>query len=184
MQVIDTALLQQPIQGVNLSAPTLEEQMGSSLSMLVFLRHFGCMLTRELVQDIRVMAERNPFVPQPIFIYQGSAQSGQAFFDQYWPQARAVADKDLSFFKAFGLKNGSFLQLFGPKAWQCHIRAFLKGNTMGLPTGNPFLLSGIFMVQHNLVLWEYYSHNVGDHPDFELLAEYPEFAESIFTAAR
>ena len=43
---IPDALLDQPVNGPNLIPGTLRDQLGEELTLLVFLRHFGCVFCR------------------------------------------------------------------------------------------------------------------------------------------
>ncbi|NOK57423.1 MAG: hypothetical protein GFH27_549309n158 [Chloroflexi bacterium AL-W] len=41
MRQIDTAMLQTPVNGLNLQPGPLHEQLGTTPALVVFLRHFG-----------------------------------------------------------------------------------------------------------------------------------------------
>ena len=174
MKIIDPSLLKHSITGLNLTGETLEEEMGSSTVMLLFLRHFGCLFSREMVLDIRRICENNPFAPQPIFFFQGNIEQGKQFFDQYWPQARAIADEQRDFYSGFEVTKGSFMQLFGAEVWKCGLRATAKGIMIGKPIGNPFTLSLTVLAQRNLILWQYHSKHAGDFPDYSIIEQYAD----------
>ena len=48
---IPETLLTRTVVGVNLSPGRLADQLGSGMTLLVFLRHFGCMFCRETLAD-------------------------------------------------------------------------------------------------------------------------------------
>ena len=106
-----------------------------------------------------------------LFFYQGSVDDGVEFLAKYWPEARAVSDLPLIFYKAFGLQRGGLLQVMGPGAAVCSLRAAAKGHIAGIPIGDPWQMPGLFLVQKERVLWQHDFAHIGDHPDFSKLPE-------------
>ena len=78
MQIIDQKILDARVEGINLTSGTLQEEMGNSIVLFVFLRHFGCLFSKEMVIDAKKMMENNPFAPQPIFFYLGTEYTVEA----------------------------------------------------------------------------------------------------------
>ncbi|MEM7344962.1 MAG: AhpC/TSA family protein [Chloroflexota bacterium] len=109
--------------------------------------------------------------PPILFVYQGSIDDGQTFFDHAWPEARAVADLPKNLYRAFGLEQGGMREMFGPEVWACGIRATLKGKRVGLPVGDPWMMPGLFYVADDRILWQYDFKHAGDHPNFAALPE-------------
>src|SRR5690606_24023826 len=56
---IPGALLDEAVTGVNLMPGSLRDQLGDVPTLLVFLRHFGCVFCRETLADLRACAERD-----------------------------------------------------------------------------------------------------------------------------
>ena len=83
-------------------------------------------------------------------VHLGSPEDGARFFEERWPEARAVSDPDRVLFDAFGLGRGSWLQLVGPRTWAAGFRARRHG--VGLPKGDPRVLAGSFAVKGAEVL--------------------------------
>ena len=184
MQIIDQKILDARIEGINLTGETLQEEMGNSIVLFVFLRHFGCLFSKEMVIDAKIMMEKNPFAPQPIFFYQGTVRDGKSFFDKFWPQARAVADLDQRFYSAFDVKTGGMKEMFGPDVWKCGLRAAAKGLFIGKPVGDPFTLTSVILAQRNLILWQYQSIHAGDLPSLTKLEHFPQFASTVYSVPR
>lgn len=184
MQIIDQKILDARIEGINLTSGTLQEEMGNSIVLFVFLRHFGCLFSKEMVIDAKKMMENNPFAPQPIFFYQGSVKDGKSFFDKYWPQARAIADVNHRFYKAFEVKSGGMKEMFGPDVWKCGLRAAAKGLIIGKPIGDPFTLTSVILAQRNLILWQYNSVHAGDLPCLTKLEHFPHHASTVYSVPR
>ncbi|MEM6431137.1 MAG: SelL-related redox protein [Deinococcota bacterium] len=161
-------LLTQPVNGINLASDTLEPLLNTP-TLLVFLRHFGCIFCREMVADLRQISHAQPDYPPILFFYQGTTEEGEAFFDHLWPEAKAVADAEQHFYSLFGLSQGSAGQMFGPEVWACGVRAAFKGHFIGAPVGDPWMMPGVFFVEGDAILWEHTFNHAGDHPDFKTL---------------
>lgn len=105
-----------------------------------------------------------------MFFYQGSIDDGNAFFAKLWPDARAISDTPLAFYKAFGIERGGLKQMFGADVWACGVRATLKGQRIGRPVGDPWIMPGAFLVDRaGAVVWQHDFAHAGDHPDWDLV---------------
>ncbi|MFP4435683.1 MAG: SelL-related redox protein [Chloroflexaceae bacterium] len=165
-QTIDRSILDMPVEGVNLRPGTLADQLGPAPTLLVFLRHFGCIFCQETVRDLRQIAASDPSYPPVLFVYQGSSTDGTAFFERFWPEARAIADMPRRLYQAFGVQRGGVWEMLGPEVWACGLRAAGKGNTGGLPVGDPWIMPGLFLVAGDTIRWQHSFRHAGDHPDF------------------
>ena len=105
------ALLDHLVSGLNLVPGTLRDQLGTEQTLLVFLRHFGCMFCRETLSDMRAVCESDPDFPAPLFFFQGTPTEGRAFLRRYWPALRAVSDPQAEFYEAFDIAQGDALYL-------------------------------------------------------------------------
>ncbi|MBL7999450.1 MAG: hypothetical protein JNL32_12540 [Candidatus Kapabacteria bacterium] len=168
---LNHGVLNTPISGVNLKAATLGEELGATPTLLVFLRHFGCIFCREMVKDIRNASATNTGYPPVVFFYQGTVEQGRDFFNDLWSDARAISDSPLTFYKGFGIERGSVAEMLSPGVWACSIRAAVKGNFIGLPVGDPWVMPGLFFVENGNILWQHDFAHAGDHPDFSRLPE-------------
>jgi hypothetical protein len=160
-QALDT-----PVRGVNLAPGTLRDQLGEEETLLVFLRHFGCIFCRETVADLRAVAEADPDYPPVLFFFQGTPIGGRAFLRRYWPAVRAVADAELRFYRAFGVERGGLVEMFRPEVWRAQRRARAKGHENGERSGDIWRMPGAFLVRGERVLWAHAFRHAADHPDF------------------
>jgi hypothetical protein len=115
-----------------------------------------------------VSAQRDDY-PDVLFVHQGPPAEGAAFFAEYWPEARAIADPDLTLYAVFGLHHASARAVMSPGLWLRVVQATLKGNLQGQVQGDVKRMPGLFLVQHGLILWEHPYRHVGDHPDWNAL---------------
>lgn len=170
-QSIGPAVLGWMVSGVNLIPGSLGDQLGRGPTLLVFLRHFGCIFCRETVADLRAASERHEGYPGVLFFFQGSPTEGRAFLRRYWPRASAVADPKRRFYEAFGLERGSLLQTLGPSVWAARRRASGKGHQSGARSGDVWMMPGVFLVEKDGILWRHDYHHAGERPDWEAIPE-------------
>lgn len=166
---IPEEVLKQLVSGVNLVPGTLADQLGPGLTLLVFLRHFGCMFCRETVADLRAFVERQPAFPQPLVFYQGSPIEGRAFLRRDSPTLRAVSDPAADFYAAFGVERGGLLEMFGPAVWRGRARAAKKGHQNGERAGDIWRMPGMFLARGAEILWAHEYRHAADHPDYEIV---------------
>lgn len=119
-----------------------------------------------MISDLRSVTVNHPDFPPVVLAYMGSPRVGQGFFKDRWPEVRAIADAELRFYDAFGIKRGGLKELVGPGVIAASARAMLKGNLQGRTVGDPYILPGGFLVQGDEVLWEHRYSHAGDHPDW------------------
>ena len=121
------------------------------------------------MEDLEAALDR-PNLPAPLLVHPASVEAARMFLASRAPGTPAIADPDLNLYRAFGLKKGSFLQLFGPTVMWRGLRAMLRGHGIGKPTGNTLIMPGAFVVRGRDVLWQGLARHAGDHPDFEAIA--------------
>ena len=168
---IAPSLLATPVTGVNLMPGTLADQIGEGPTLLVFLRHFGCIFCREAVSDLRQISEARSDFPEVLFFFQGSATEGRAFLRRSWPGVRAVADPELELYEAFGVRRASWIEALGPGVLRASRKARKRGFENGPRDGDIWRMPGAFLVEGDRILWTHEPKHAADHPDFEKLAD-------------
>jgi len=171
LQTLPLEVLDASVSGVGLAPGRLRDQLGEGTTLLVFLRHFGCIFCRETVADLRSAAEADRDYPDVLFFFQGSAVEGRAFLRRYWPGARAVADLDLELYEGMGIRRASLLEALGPPVLLARNRARRKGHSNGERSGDIWRMPGIFAVSGDRVLWSHRPRHAADHPDFQRIPE-------------
>lgn len=165
MTEIPAAVLDAPVAGVNLMPGTLRDQLGDATTLLVFLRHFGCVFCRETIAELRRASEASDFPPL-LFFFQGTPTEGRALLRRDWPTVRAVADAGLRFYEGFGVERMGWLDLLRPGLWAAERRARAKGLAQGERSGDIWRLPGVFLVRGDRILWAHEFRHAGDLPDF------------------
>jgi len=159
---IPEAALSRAVSGMNLMPGTLRDQLGDVPTLLVFLRHFGCIFCRQTVSDLRDTAESNDAFPPVLFFFQGRAMEGRLFLRRYWPEARAIADPDLAFYEEFGIGRATWVQAFGPAVLRANRRARQRGFENGERQGDIWRMPGAFLVRGARILWSHRPRHAGD----------------------
>lgn len=108
--------------------------------------------------------------PEVLFFHLAGVEEGEEILDHYWPGARAVSDPEKQFYRAFGLHQGSFNQLLGPRVVWAAAKSALKGNAPGRAQGDVRTMPGMFLVRDGKFLWQHDFSFSGDHPDLEVVA--------------
>ena len=168
---IPDALLDRPVAGLNLAPGTLRDQLGDGVTLLVFLRHFGCIFCRETLGDLRALCEADEGFPRPLFFFQGSPAEGRAFLRRTWPTARAVSDPNAELYDGFGVGRGGLMKMFGPGVWSGRSRAATKGHSNGERVGDVWRMPGVFIARGASLVWAHEYAHAADHPDFGRLGE-------------
>jgi hypothetical protein len=170
---IPAALLTAPVYGINLRADTLHGNLAPEGTLLVFLRHFGCMFCREMVADLRAQVVADGERGGIVFFYQGSVPEGRKFFVEHWPSARAIADQTLMFYQGFGVPKASLAQVFSPVVWQSGMKTWARGHRPAITQRNVRQMPGFMWVHDGRIVWRHDFEHVGDHPN---LRELPHFS--------
>ncbi len=166
---IPAGLLKESVYGINLNADTLDGNISADGTLLVFLRHFGCIFCREMVADLRQHASAEGERDRILFFFQGTVPEGREFFTEHWSSARAIADRPLRFYQGFGIPKGSMAQIYGPQVWRKGMQAFGRGHRPGLVQGNVRQMPGFMWVKEGRILWRHDFEHAGDNPNLSSL---------------
>lgn len=167
MNPLADEVLDAPVSGLNLVPGSLRDQLGEEPTLLVFLRHLGCIFCRETVADLRAISERDPAFPSVLLFTQSTPVELRAFLRRDWPTARAISDPGRRFYAAFGIERMSPFGLLRPALWGAERRAREKGIEGGERTGDIWRMPGVFLARKREVVWSHEFRHAGDHPDWD-----------------
>jgi len=155
---------------------TLAELVSASSVLLVFLRHAGCTFCREALADIA--GSRQNIEGQGIrivLVHLGDADELDRLLEKNsLCGLDRLCDPNQELYKAFGLKRGTALQLFGPKVWWRGIKAgLISGHGMGMPAADASQMPGVFLLEQGVIARRFRHRSAADRPDYEALCNQP-----------
>jgi hypothetical protein len=141
---------------------------------LVFLRHFGCTFCRETMAELsvkRAAVESRGF--KIVLVHMVDSQIADEILEIYdLGNISHISDKHQHLYKSYGLGKTTARSLFGvPNWWRAFIAGLLKGHLVGKPSGDPFQMPGVFVLERNKLLNKFTYKYVSDLPDFVKLAQ-------------
>jgi len=153
---------------------TLQEASDARLVALVFLRHFGCTFTRQILrglEEIKQAAEARG--AQLVLVHMLKTGKELRYVAAHGDVPR-IADPACELYRAFGLGRGGLLELFGPRVWWLGTVSIFKGCGVGHLAGNGLQMPGTFLFQHGRILSAQRATSAADLPDIdELFAALP-----------
>ena len=130
-----------------------------------------------MIADLRRAAWVEKDFPPVVLVHLGSAQEGERFLEQRWPEVPAIADPEAHLYGAARLGRMPLTDMLQPVLWKRGLLALAHGHLVGLPVGDPKRKSGLFLVdRQGRALWSYPSVHLADHPD---LSRLPEVVRSL-----
>lgn len=144
---------------------TLAEASNSGLLVLVFLRHFGCTFTRQILRGLEgIQKEAHAHGAELVLVHmlQGGKET------QYLGERSGVtriADPRCELYRAFGLGKGGFLELFGPHVWWRGAVSIFKGCGLGHLAGDGLQMPGAFLFHNGKIISAQPAHSASDLPD-------------------
>lgn len=153
------------------SGETLEEASREQTVTLVFLRHFGCTFTRQILrglQDLKAEAEsQNSRLILVHMLQHGDEQDYLSTANS--SSIPRIADPNCELYRAFGLGKGGFFELFGPQVWIRGAFALFKGCGIGHLAGDGMQMPGAFLYHKGVILSAQPAHSAADLPDLPSL---------------
>lgn len=144
---------------------TLAEASASKPLAMVFLRHFGCTFTRQILRGLEGI-EREATAHGAELVLVHMLQGGKEI--QYLGDRSGVtriADPRCELYRAFGLGKGGFLELFGPHVWWRGAVSIFKGCGVGHLAGDGLQMPGAFLFQNGKIISSQRARSASDLPD-------------------
>ncbi len=151
------------------SGETLAEAAREQTLVLVFLRHFGCTFTRQLLrglQDLEADARKHGARLVLVHMLQRGRES--EYLGKQGDVAR-ISDPACELYRAFGLGKGGFLELLGPVVWIRGIAAVFSGCGVGHLAGDGLQMPGAFLFRDGQVLAAQPARNASQLPNLPAL---------------
>jgi len=145
----------------------LMDLVESSPVLMVFLRHAGCTFCREAIADIaKVREEIESTGTRIVLVHMGDRKSMEALVERHGLSGLdRICDSSQELYRTFGLKKGTWRQLFGLKVWSRGFMAgVIRGNGIGRPSADPKQMPGVFFLDQGLIARAFRHRSAGDRP--------------------
>ncbi len=150
---------------------SLQEVSDQYPTLVVFLRHFGCVFCKEALSDL---AELRSFFDEKgikiVFVHMAPSKTADDYFQRYglggtWH----VSNPQKNYYAAFGLMKGSISQLYGLRTWIRGYSARKDGHQLELAEelGDSTQMPGIFLIKNREILNSYIHRHASDRPDYQ-----------------
>ncbi len=98
-----------------------------------------------------------------MFVAQESEARTLEFFEERFPDAKAIADLSAGLFEAFNRNRMKVSQLIRPRLIWRTLKALTKGHFIGKPGPDVLRLPGAFLVEAGRVVWSKPAVDPSDH---------------------
>lgn len=148
---------------------TLAEASESKLLALVFLRHFGCTFTRQILRELEgIEREAREHGAKLVLVHMLQSGKETEYLGEQSGVAR-IADPRCELYRAFGLGKGGLLDLFGPRVWWRGALSLFKGCGVGHLAGDGLQMPGAFLFHRGEIISAQPAHSASDLPDLPQL---------------
>ena len=144
---------------------SLAEASENKLLAMVFLRHFGCTFTRQILRGLEaIQAEAKAHGAELVLVHmlQGGKETG---YINAPGGVERIADPRCELYRAFGLGKGGFLELFGPHVWWRGAVSIFKGCGVGHLAGDGLQMPGAFLFHDGKIISSQRARSASDLPD-------------------
>ena len=150
------------------SGETLLEASQKNTLTVVFLRHFGCTFTRQLMRKLDSLKKDSELNKSRLILVH-MLQHGEEKAYLHSEEIARVSDPYCELYRTFGLGKGGVLELFGPTVVLQGILALVKGCGVGHLAGDGLQLPGAFLVRNGEIIKAQRARNAADLPQLEKL---------------
>jgi hypothetical protein len=150
---------------------TLSKASAERPLTLVFLRHFGCTFTRQILrglQDLEQQAKAHDTTLVLIHMLQSGKEIG--YLGEH-SEIHRIADPRCELYRAFGLGKGGLIELFGPRVWWRGMISVFKGCGVGHLAGDGMQMPGAFIFHEGKIISSQPARTAADLPDLAALFE-------------
>lgn len=148
---------------------SLLEASEKQVLALVFLRHFGCTFTRQILrglEDLKQAADQNGAKLVLVHMLRSGEEGRYLHGDG---GVSRIADPQCRLYRAFGLGKGGFMELFGPRVWWLGFLAIYKGCGVGYLAGDGRQMPGAFLFHKGRIISAQRASSASDLPDLPAL---------------
>lgn len=148
---------------------TLAEASESRPLAMVFLRHFGCTFTRQLLRGLESVADcAQKHGAELVIVHMLKSGEEIPYLGEHNRITR-IADPQCTLYRAFGLGKGGIFELFGPRVWWLAAISIFKGCGVGHLAGDGLQMPGAFLFHRGRIIAAQRAASASDLPDLPAL---------------
>lgn len=134
-------------------------------AVVVWLRHFGCLLCREQAADLRArIPEIEALGARLVLVGSGEPWHAREFEAERCPGCRVLTDPELGSYRAIGARRG-WRFVLNPAGLRASARAFRRGFRQSGVRGTADQLGGVLvLLPGDRIAYSRLSGSAGDHP--------------------
>jgi hypothetical protein len=136
---------------------------------LVFLRHFGCTFTRQILRSLEDIEQTAATHNARLVLVHMLRDGKELKYLASHGGIPRIADPHCELYRAFGLGKGSFMELFGPRVWLMGMLAVFKGCGVGHLAGDGRQMPGAFLFHQGSIISSQRARDASDLPDLSAL---------------
>ena len=161
------------------SGETLLEASCGQVVALVFLRHFGCTFTRNILRHLRELQEAcDTHGARLVLVHMLKSGDEQGYLPS--ETVGRISDPDCELYKAFGLGKGGVRELLGPIVWVKGFLSFFSGCGVGHLAGDGRQMPGTFLVHDGEIIAARPARTAADLPDIDgIFHDLPEAGSQV-----
>jgi hypothetical protein len=153
------------------SGESLLDASGKRTLVLVFLRHFGCTFTRQILRGLEELLANAKSHDAELVIVHMLGKGGESPYLGGHDGVARIADPNRELYRAFGLGKGGFRELFGLHVlWLAAVSIF-KGCGVGHLAGDGRQMPGAFLFRNGRITASQRARSASDMPDLTALFE-------------
>ena len=153
------------------SGETLAEASREHTLAMVFLRHFGCTFTRQILRELQALKDEADRHGARLVLVHMLEEGDESSYLQPRKSIARIADPVCELYRAFGLGKGDFIELFGPHVLFRMGIALVRGCGIGHLAGDGLQMPGAFLFRDGEIISAQRAHNQSELPDLPRLFE-------------
>jgi hypothetical protein len=153
------------------SGESLAEAGKDQTLAMVFLRHFGCTFTRQILRELQSLKEEADRNNARLVLVHMLEEGDESSYLEPRKGIARIADPMCELYRAFGLGKGGFLELFGPHVIFRMSVALIRGCGLGHLAGDGLQMPGAFLFRDGEIISAQRAHDQSELPDLPRLFE-------------
>ena len=137
--------------------------------MLVFLRHFGCTFTRQILRGLENLLENAKTHDAELIIVHMLGKGGENPYLAGHAGVARIADPHCELYRSFGLGKGNFRELFGLHVLWLAALSIFKGCGVGHLAGDGRQMPGAFLFRDGEIIASQRAKSAADMPELDAL---------------